>query len=270
MYTNVSVAKPGKNAGTGGDKKDKIVIFDWADVPNPPARDSKGVVISDNIVFSPGAFMITLYAIQHTIEASHKEEGDPDKQGYTQTVKFEHPGDSVEIAEFDTNWQSRNIGIIIQSCSTNRKKLYGSPCAPLQKVSEAVSNKDSKATTFTFTSSQKGPIEAEYTGTMSFDTVKGTAAAGAVTVDVAAGEGQYQLTTGVAAAAALTGLTNPVEGNTYTLLGSGGAYPSTIAAAGNWLLKSGTAWTALAGASITFKAFKDGAATYKFLEVSRT
>jgi len=270
MYTNVSVAKPGKNAGTGGNKKDKITLFDWDEVLTPPARDSKGVVINDNVIMKPGCFMITVYGTLHTIDNGYKEEGDPDKEGYMQSVKFEHPGDSVEILEFDTNWQSRNIGIITEKCSSSIKKLYGSPCAPLHKVAEATDNKDSNHTMFTFSSTQRGPIVAIYNGTMTYDTVKGTIAADAVTVDVAAGEGQYQLTTGTVVSVALTGLTNPVEAAVYTLLGSGGGFPSTIAAAGNWLLKSGTAWTAIAGSSITFKAFKDGGATFKFLEISRT
>jgi len=165
---------------------------------------------------------------------------------------------------------NRNVGIIIQRCSDTKKKLYGTPCAPLQMVYDAKDTKDTNHTEFTFTSSQKGPIVCDYQGTTTFDTVTGTVDADATTVDVAAGEGQYQLTDGTAAAVDLTALTNPADGKTYTLLGSGGTYPSTIAASGNWLLKSGVAWTALTGASITLKAFKDGASTYKFLEISRT
>lgn len=270
MYVNVDVDKPGKNAGTGGNKKDKITIFDMDDVLIWPARDEKGVVITDNIVFKEGAYSIQIYATLNTIKAGHKEEGDPDKEGYIQNVEFEHPGDSKEIMEFDTNWQSRNCGIIIEKCSTGVKKLYGTPCAPMHKMAEATDDKDSNHTKFVFNSTQKGPIEAIYEGTVTLDTVKGTAAAGATTVDVSEGEGEYQLTTGTSSAAALTGLTNAADGKVYTLLGSGGANPSTIAASGNWLMKSGTSWTALAGSRITFKAFKDSASTFKFLEISRS
>jgi hypothetical protein len=55
----------------------------------------------------------------------------------------------------------------------------------------------------------------------------------------------------------------------FTLLGSGGSYPSTIPTGNDFILASGTTWTALANAHITFKAFKDGGATYKFIEQSR-
>jgi hypothetical protein len=270
MYTKVNVTKPGSNLGVGGNKKGKLTFFDMDDVLAFPARDSKGVVSVDNIQFVPGAYMITVYAIQKTIKVGHKGEGDPDKKGFIQTIEFEHPGDEVEIAEFDANWLNRNCGIIVEKCSNNRKKLLGTPCAPIQLTTEAVDDESTCHTKFSGASTQKGPIECDYQGTLTLDTVKGTPAANAVTVDVAAGEGQYQLTTGTVSAVALTGLVNPVDGNVYTLLGSGGAYPSTVAASGLWLLKNGTAWTALSGTTLTVKAFKDGASTYKYLELSRT
>lgn len=213
--------------------------------------------------------MIKLYATQHTIEAGHKGEGDPDKKGYIQSVKFEHPGSEIEIFEFDANWLNRNVGIIIQRCSDNKKLLYGTPCAPLQMVTEKVDNKDTDHTLFTFASSQKGPIECDYQGTITFDTVKGTAAADATAVDVAAGEGEYQLTDGTVAPVSLLSLTNPVAGYVYTLLGAGEANATEIVSGGNFLLKSGTSWKAYTGGFISFKAFKDGGSTWKFLEMDR-
>jgi hypothetical protein len=268
-YVKVDVAKPGQNLGIGGNKKAEIVIFDMDDVLAFPARDDNGHVAPGDITFKPGAYMIKLYATQHTIEAGHKGEGDPDKKGYIQNVKFEHPGSKPEIFEFDANWLNRNCGIIIQRCSDTQKMLYGTPCAPMQMVSEKVDTKDTDHTMFTFSSTQKGPIECNYQGTLTFDTGMGVAPADSTTVDVGNGEGIYELLDGTSEAAALTGLTNAVNGGSYTLLGSGGSYPSTIAASGNWLLKNGVAWTALAGSSITFKAFKDGVSSWKFLETSR-
>lgn len=270
MYVKVNVEKPGTNLGVGGNKKGKLTFFDMDDVLSYPPRDSKGVVSVDNILFKDNAYMITVYAIQKTIKVGHKGEGDPDKKGFIQTIEFETPGDEVSLMEFDANWLNRNCGIIVEKCSNNRKKLLGTPCAPIQITSEAVDDESTCHTKFSGASTQKGPIECDYQGTLTLDTVKGTAAAGDLTVDVAPGEGQYQLTSGIAADVALTGLTNPVEGNVYTLLGSAGSYPSTVEVGGNWLLKNGTTWTAIAGASLTVKAFKDGAATYKFLELSRT
>lgn len=269
-YVKVSVSKPGTNMGVGGNKKDKITLFDFDDVLTFPARDSKGILINDNIIFKPGAYSITLYVTQNTIKSNPKTEGDPDNKGIIQTLTFDHPGDEKEILEFRANWMNRNIGAIIERCSDGRKTLYGNPCAPLQMQFDHTDDKDKNATTFTLASAQKGPDQAIYNGTVTLESVTGTVAADATTIDLANGPGQYQLTDGTASAAAITDCANATDRMLFTLLGSGGSNPSTIAAAATaFLLRNGATWTAIAGAQITFQAVKDGASSYKFVEISR-
>lgn len=271
MYTKVNVLKPGDNKGAGGDKKDKITLFDWDDVLTMPARDSKGVVIAGNIVFKPNTYMILLYTTQDKTKANVDSSGETDAKGFEQTVEVAHPGDEVAIREFRTYWLNRNIGIIIERCSNTRKNLYGTPCAQLQMVLKAEDDKDKTLSTFTFKSIQKSQFDvADYQGTMTYDTVKGTIAADDTSPDVVAGEGQYQLTDGTAAPVTITTLDNAVDGESYTFLGSGGAYPSVITKANDFDLVNGTTWTALAGTQITFKAFKRDAAAWRFQELSRT
>jgi hypothetical protein len=270
-YVKLNVAKPGDNQGVGGNKKDKITLFDFDDVLTFPARDSKGIVITDNIIFKEGAYNITIYATQHTIKSNPKTEGDPDNKGIIQSLVFEHPGDNQAILEFRSNWMNRNIGAIVERCSDGRKMQYGSICAPLQMQFDHTDDKDKNSTVFTLASAQKGPDVAIYLGTITLDTVTDTVAADATSIDLTNGEGQYQLTDGTSSAAAITGCTNAVDKLTFTLLGSGGAFPSTIAAAATaFLLRNGTTWTALAGAQITFQCVKDGASSYKFVELSRS
>jgi hypothetical protein len=268
-YVKVNVLKSAENSGVGGDKKDKILVIDCDDILTMPARDSKGIVIIGNIAFNPGAYMSKIYATQATIKAGADSEGEPDAKGVTQTVEFDHPGDAVAIREFRANWMNKNVIIIIERCSSTAKNLYGTLCAPLQMVFKAEDDKDKNKTGFTFKSTQKGPDVADYQGTITLEAVMGTPAADATTVNVAAGEGRYQLTTGSAAAVNITTMTNPVVGGKYTLLGSGGTYPSTIDDGDDFILATGTTWTAISGAEITVEAFKDGAATWKFIERSR-
>ena len=265
-YVKVDIAKPG-NVGVGGDKKDKIIIFDWDDVATMPARDASGIVITGNIAMNSGAYMIKMYGTQNTIKASADSEGDPDAKGVTQTVEFEHPGDAQEVREFRANWMNKNIGIIIERCSNTKKNLYGTPCAPLQMVFKGEDDKDKNKTTFTFKSTQKGPDVADYQGTLTLSAVMATIAANATTVALV-GSGRYQLTTGSAAIATITTCSNAVDGQVFTLIGSGGTYPSAIAGT-DFILFEGTAWSAISGAEITFKTFKNGASTYKFIELSR-
>ena len=269
-YVKVNVVKPGSNKGAGGDKKDTIILFDWDDVLTYPSRDDKGIVITDNIVFKPNAYMIQVYATLDKIKSGSASSGELDAEGFEQTLEFTHPGSELEIREFKSNWLSRNIGAIVLHCHSTRKDQFGTPCEPMRMVAKWEDDKDKNISTITLKSSNKGPCDvADYQGTTVFDTVKGTVAADATTVDVAAGEGQYQLTTGTASAETLTTLSNPVNGGIYSLLGSGGAHPSQITAANDFVLSSGTTWTALSGAQITFKAFKNGVSTWKFFEQSR-
>lgn len=269
-YVKVNVLKPtAASPGNGGGLKDKITVFDWNDVTSGYGRDAAGIVMAGPLVFSAGAYAIQLYATQDTIKASAESSGDTDAEGVMQTVEFNHPGNLKEIREFLANWLGRSIGIAVEKCVDGSITLYGSPCAPLRLAHKNEWDKDKNVATLTFKSAQKGPLFADYQSTITLDTVKGTAAANATTVNVAAGNGEYQLTTGTVSAAGITDLTNAVDGGVYTLLGSGGTYPSTIVKAGNFLLHNGTTWTASLGSKISFKAFKDDSSTIKFVEISR-
>jgi hypothetical protein len=267
-YVKTTINKPGDNKGVGGDKKDKVIIFDWDDVLTNPARDGNGIVITGDLVMKPGAYMIQVYATQSSIKATADSEGDPDAKGIIQGVEFDHPGDANDIREFRANWMNKNIGILIERCSSTKKSLYGTPCSPLQMVFKAEDDKDKNKTTFTFKSTQKGPDIADYQGTITYSDVTDTVDADDTSIDLAAGQGRYQLTDGTSAAATITTCTNAVDGGTYTLLGSGGTHPSTITGT-DFILANGTAWNAIAGAELTFKAFKSGVSSWKFIEMSR-
>lgn len=271
-YVNVSVAKPGANKGLGGNKKYNITFFDFDDVDTCPARDTKGIVITGNIVFSTNAYMITVYGTVDTIKNSSESSGDIDAEGILQSVIFNHPGNENEIREFRANWLSRNIGIIVERCSDSKKDLYGSPCAPLRLVFKHDEDKDKNVTEFSLKSSNKGPDVADYQGTLTYATVTDTIAANATDVDLTEGEGRYQATSGTIAAVAFATISNAsaMVGKAFTILGSGGAFPTTIPTGGAFILANGTTWTALEDSTITFVVFKDGAATYKAIELSRS
>lgn len=269
-YIKMSVPKPGTNAGAGGDKKDMITLFDWDDVLTYPDRDSGGIVISDDIVMKPGAYMIKLYATRSSIKITQETEGDEDAEGFIQGLEFAHPGDADEIEEFLANWVSRNIGAVVENCSTNRKKQLGTPCAPLRMKPSSTDDKEGNKTVITLKAAQKCAFRAaNYQGTLTLADVTDTVAADATSVDLANGEGRYQLTDGSASPAEITTCTNSADGMVFTLLGSGGSNPSTIPSGNDFILANGNTWTALAGAEITFRAFKDGASTWKFIEQSR-
>lgn len=270
-YVKVNVNKSTKPApGKGGGKKTLITFIDIADLLSESARDAKGILIAGNHSFKPNAYAIQIYATPNSIAGKSTSEGDIDSEGFMQEVVFEHPGSELAIREFRSNWLSRDILIFVDHCEPGLPKdQYGSSCAPMRMKVEAVDDKDVNKSTFTFSSSNKGLDVAMYEGTLTLAEAVDTVASDATSIDLAAGEGEYQLTDNTAAKE-ITTATNAVDKMVFTLLGSGGTNPATITNANDFVLANGTAWTGLAGATITFKAFKDGAASWKFFEVSRS
>ncbi len=267
-YIKTDVSKPGDNKGSGADKKDKVILVDCDDIATFPGRDASGIYIYSNIVMNAGAYMVKLYGTQTTIKASADVEGDPDGKGVIQTVEIEHPGDAAAIREFRNYWMNKNIILLVERCSTSDKNLYGSICSPLQMVFKAEDDKDKNKSTFTFKSIVKGPDVGIYTGTLTLTAPVGTVNANATTIDLTPGPGRYQLTSGTVSSVAITTCTNAVDGMVFTLLGSGGSWPSTLST--DFMLASGTAWSAISGATITFKAFKTAVSSWKFYELSRS
>lgn len=269
-YVAVSVGRPMGNPGAGGNKKDRITFYDMDEVQTFPNRDGKGVKMDGNIVMKSGKYMIQVYGTLQTIANGFTTEGDPDKRGFLHNLVFEHPGNSTEIREFVQNWTNKNIGAIVEPCGGTADKIHlGTPCSPLQLSTEAMDNNDGNMNTLTFNSLVKTQIvPGTYEGTLTLESPLAVIAADVATPDVALGEGQYQLTDGSATVVPITSLTNAQHGKLYTLLGSGGSNPSEIAG-GDFILKDGVAWTATAGSQITFRAYKDGASSFAFIETSR-
>lgn len=270
-YVKVNVTKPTTiSPGKGGNKKDLVAFFDWDDIATPASRDAAGILIAGSHVFKDNKYAVKIYSTPNSIANKTNSEGEIDSEGILQEVVFSHPGSSQEIREFRQNWLNKNIGIVVFKCDGSDADQYGAPCAPLRMSFEAPDDSEQNKSTFTFSSSNKGPDAAIYQGTLTFATPVDTVDADAASVDLTAGEGEYQLTDGSAASVEITTATNAVDGMIFTLVGSGGTNPSTISDANDFVLKNGATWTALSGSQITFKAFKDGAASWKFFELSRS
>ena len=269
-YVKANVVKPtGIAPGKGGDKKALITIFDYEDLVTEASRDAKGIVIAGSHTFKDSFYAIQIYGTTDSIKNNTKSEGEIDAEGIIQQVDFTHPGSKKEIREFRQNWLGKDIGIIFEKCSSGEKDQYGSSCAPLKMNFDATDDKDGNKCVFTFKSAVKGPDVAIYEGTITLDTVKDTVAADATSVDLANGEGEYQLTDN-AVPTEITTCTNAVHLGIYTLLGSGGSNPATITSAGDFILKDGATWTGNASATLTFRAYKSGAASWSFIEIART
>lgn len=277
-YIKKSVLKSLNTAPGAPENRDpNIVIVATEDVLTAPGRDSKGVRIDGIYLFKAGTYAIKVYATPSSIKLNKGVDGDEDAMGVTQGLEFSAPGDELELNELIQNSIGKSVIAFVKtgSCGAGAPfyKVVGSICTPLQMKLEGQNDNDATKNLFKYEAFKKtNVVPGFYYGTLTFETILATIAADAVTVDVTPGSGEYQLTDGTAAPVAITDLVNGSHGDVVTLKGSGGTYPSTIAAAAaKFELLNGADWTANAGESITFKGYKNGATASDilWLEVSR-
>lgn len=166
---------------------------------------------------------------------------------------------------------NKGFFVVWEICATGVKYIGGNACKPMRLVSfEGGSNEESTSTNIVFRN-QCGHIWSKYVGnTPTLDPEVVAADATEITLT---SNPRYQLTDGSVSSVTITGFTGVTDADihrTVTILGSGGDNPSKIEEGGDFLLIGGETWDADAGSQISFRIFKDGAATYKFVEVSGT
>ena len=274
MYVKKSVPRDTSrvNPGAVTAKHQEITLIDTADILEMPARDAKGVLISENIVLKEGANMIKLYLTPSMQEPSYASDGDEDAESFTHKVSGFHPGNSLDAKEFIQNWLGRPAIALWSGCSGERTfEMYGSPCAPLKLKAEFMANNEKTGFTVNFESVQKTSyVPATYSGVLTFESYF---AAADFNIAAVASNGSVQQLPATAAAEAIDFATTDLEhGDTLSLVGGGGSSPATLstgaATAANVILKDGVVWTALNEAVLHLKVVYDGTDTY-FIETSR-
>lgn len=266
----VLVGLPRRTTGNIGGPlkpKDLVLIALKRDIQTFPDRDEKGVLILADIIFKTGKSFHEVYGTQNTIKINSVTEGETDQEGERNKVMFNHPGTYLEVLELRQLLMHEDVIIIVQRCGEDMI-VYGDYCNPMRMGIDANGDNAQNSTAFTFTNLYPGMVPGIYRGAVTLADFTGLITADAVSVSVGNGPGRYK--TGInTQATAINAITSPVHGGTYTFVGNTGSFPSSIAAGGIFLLKDGTSFSLVDGAQITFKAFKDGASTYKFVEQSR-
>ena len=263
-YVKASVRRPSGNPGNGIQPKDQLVIYDVDDILSFPQRNDAGVVIEDDIVMKAGRYAIGIYLTPGTAEISSNSDGETDAEGYTPSIKFNHPGNEQEIREFKTNWLSKKCIVVLRYCSGKPADLIGTPCNPCKLSVSYTGSNESNTNELTFTQISKGDDIAIYRGTDTLEEPVAVVEAGATDIDYQT-DGQYQLSAG---AAKIAGVTGGSHGSVITLMGCSGVAP-TVEAGGNLLLKGGKTFTASEGSQLTLRAFNDGSEAMKWIEQSR-
>jgi len=201
-------------------------------------------------------------------KASFESEGDEDAISFKPKVEGEHPGDSLEINEFIQNCMGKDMIIIYGSCNDKEKRVYGSPCAPLQLKPSSQDDNEARKKMFVFEQfAATNFVPGFYYGSLAFAEPKATGADITVTKD-----SHYKVAS-LDTTAPITFKSVALEhGSIVTLVGSGGSDPAVLSsddkASVVVVLKEGASWTALPNAVINLQVFKAGTKTMLF-EVSR-
>lgn len=251
--------------GKGILPRDKVIIYDIDDIAYMPSRDDGGVLIAEDIVMKPGKYAVAIYVTPGTVEISSNSDGDPDAKGFTPSVKFNHPGNKLEIREFKANWLDKNVIIVVEYCNGQDSDLVGSPCNPAQLAVEYSGTKDANTNTFTFAQVSKGDDIAIYRGTNTLEEPSGVVDS---TTVLYSGDGQYQPGNNVAQINAVNGGNH---GALITLMGavSGQGYSIGVEQQSTFLLVGGEPFYGSPGSQITFRAFATGENSLVWIEQSR-
>lgn len=184
-------------------------------------------------------------------------------------IEFYLGGNSVELLNLIEDGMGQDFFLVYENCGTGEKWLLGTNCKPMTLEDAEEFSQESLTGWRVMFDRTSSKLKYIYTGTL--PTISPTLIAADATDVVFDGSEQYKFSSNTVATAFLdlTGLTSADVGSRFDLLGADApaSDATTIAAGGNFLLYDGTIWTANTGSKITFEVFKDGAATYKFIEV---
>lgn len=189
---------------------------------------------------------------------------------FTNTIKAIFGGLNDDLLTLVEDHFAKGFYIVFEVCDTGKKYLVGNGCKPaILQAPEGGFSADNTSLTLTWVQ-ECGELFSTYVGNTPTEAPV-TIAADAITVALTANP-QFQFASGTAstAFANVTAIADSDVGRTVTFLGGGGTGPSEIVATGNIILAGGAAWEAKANAQISFKIFKDAAATYKLIEIIGT
>lgn len=180
-------------------------------------------------------------------------------------------GISDEVLTLIEEHMGKGFYIVFEVCATGKKYLGGGGCKPmvLQQPEGGFLN-DKTSITLHF-KNECGQLFSTYVGNTPTAAPADIAAAASF---VLTANPQYKFATDAASTLckSVTGITDLDVNRVITVFGGGGVGPTRLNqdAAGNILLIGGVNWIGNTGSQISLKIFKDGAATYKLIEIAGT
>jgi len=189
----------------------------------------------------------------------------------TNELKLLLAGINDEMLNLVESHMGKGFYVVFEVCATGKKYLGGGGCKPMTlQPPEGGFLNDKTSMTLSF-KNECGELFSTYVGNT--PTIAPADIAAAVSFALTANP-QYKFATDAASTLCktVTAITDFDINRVVTVFGGGGAGPTKLVqdAAGNILLVAGAQWTGNLGSQISFKIFKDGAATYRLIEIAGT
>lgn len=187
-------------------------------------------------------------------------------------MKFILGGMEADVFNLLENGIGKGFYVVFELCFPGEtvRFLIGNGCKPAKMTAfEGGARKDYTGTTVTF-KVECGELLCTYVGTITLQAPQ-TIAADATTFALTSND-TYQLAEGTANTeiTAVSAITDADINRVVTVKGGGGTGPSVITSGGSYILQEGADWVGDSGSQISFRIMKDGAATYKLVEIYGT
>lgn len=266
LHSNVLKNRNAISPGSAQPKLSNVTVLFADDIVAEPVRNSGGVKMEGNYALKPGAKPILVYITPSTQAPTFEGDGDEDSVSIAHKFTGMHPGDALEINEFIQNTLGKNVILIVGNCQNAVKKVYGTRCAPMQLKPTYQGDNEKTGHTLNFEQFQKSALlPGHYEGTLPEADPHDIADVTATALTVSNGYYYQVPSLAVTAAIDVTSIDLPT-GQFVTLYGGGGVAPATLSegagTAATVILKDGTDWTALEGASIDLEVIDGGTTTY--------
>lgn len=275
-----SVPKPAPGSGAPKPKNGIVKLVYAADIATFPPSDANGVKMEGNIVLKAGAKVQTLYLTDDTQKLSHSTEGDADSEGFLKKAEASHPGDSLQINEFEQNTIGEGVILFVDTeCNGTSYKVLGTPCNPMYLKGEMTDDKEGVKHMFNFEQRRRDRFVAKfYEGVLPVSDAYAPAtfalalsSANGVIVQLPPSEVEES-------ELSFTDYSGVNNNSVVTLIGGGGEEPLVVECTDaiptvnvpNFLLKNATPWVALKGGIIQFKVMTTYGGFIYFIEVSRS
>lgn len=263
------------SSGSAAAKDPNVIIIATKSITGWPARDSKKVAMVGSFVLGPNPKIAEVYMTASKTKAPYESDGDEDSMSIKQMFEGEHPGNKKEINEFVADWLNEPCIVIHGSCQDDFRKVVGTKCAPLQLKPSGQDDNDARKHMLKFDQFAKSEyLPGHYTGNTPTIVPATVADVSSMTVNSQTDGLVYQLPSHAVTEAIAIIWSSLVPGEVITLIGGGGVAPATLSdivgtgSVSNIVLKNGTPWVALDGATISLRSYSG--ARSAFFEETRT